>query len=128
MTTPARDIVSDALEIAGVGSVELPPEGAYVTRGLRALNDMMSGFKSRGHDVEHVPLSSGDNIALGDEYVEHLKYALAKRLAPVFQKPGLTGEALRLAEHGENVLNGNLSEVPEVTVPGDVFFTRRYFF
>lgn len=124
--TTARDIVSAAMDIVGAKDLGRDAEAQDFVPCLAALNDLLHGFKLKGHDLyEHVTLEASDDMLLGPEYDGHLKYILAKRIAPIFGDT-LSPEATRIAEHGENVIAGRLTTPLEMTTPGRELNSYRY--
>ena len=125
--TTVRNVIEDALDILGVTGIDFDADGTSVSKALRAYNTMISGFEGRGFDEAHTPAAANDAVAIGEQYVDGLSFALAKRLAPVMRK-SLSAEATRQAEHWENVLHGALRTPVEVTTNGGLSFmpSRKY--
>ncbi len=115
MTTTARDIVYGALRLIGsVPSGEVP-DAEEARDGLEALNRMLHGWKTRGVDIGHADLALGDAMVLADEYQEGVKYLLAVRLAPEYERP-LTPELASVADGAWRAIQMAYVSPTELTV------------
>jgi hypothetical protein len=85
--TTARDIITNSLRKIGAVALDEEPASHEAENALTTLNQMLSGFKTQGVDVEHVTLSLNDNVVLDDRWHEGLCYLLSTRLAPDYSQP-----------------------------------------
>lgn len=87
MATTARDTIHGALRLIGAVPSGEVPTAQEAADGLAALNGMLHGWKNRGVDLSHVDLALSDAIVPAEEFHEGIKYLLAVRLAPEYERP-----------------------------------------
>lgn len=115
MATTARDTVFGALRLIGAVPSGEAPTAQEAADGLAALNGMLHGWKNRGVDVTHVDLALSDAIALGDEFQEGIKYLLAVRLAPEYERSA-TPELVSIADNAWRAIQMAYGSPTDLTV------------
>lgn len=86
--TTMREIVEDAFEEIGVKKAEVSLTGDELQSGIRRCNDMLSEWSDIGILPAYEPVLNGDDtVAIERNAIGAVKYKLAIRLAPSFQKP-----------------------------------------
>jgi len=92
------EIVNDALEELGVKTAELPITNDEFQSGLRRCNDMLTEWQDAGIIVGYNEVTNNtDELELDRNAIAAVKYNLAVRLAPSFDKivtPALLGVAV----------------------------------
>lgn len=81
-----RDIANGALRRIGVLDIFEDADAATVEIAVAAFNGLMFEAKLAGWITEHTAQGLGDTLALDDAYIEPLKAAVGKRIAPDFGK------------------------------------------
>lgn len=117
MATTARDTVYGALRLIGAVPSGEVPAAQEAADGLAALNAMLHGWKNRGVDVSHVDLALSDAVALGQEFHEGVKYLLAVRLAPEYERPPAP-ELMSIADNAWRAIQMAHGSPTDLTVEG----------
>lgn len=85
MATTAQQLITEALRLIGAIEARETPSAEDAASGLSALNQMLDSWeKERVPGFSHTTLALGDNIALGDAWLEGIRFNLAVRLAPEY--------------------------------------------
>ena len=108
----AGDIVTRALQLAGVVPIGRTPGSKEATDGLNALNDMLAEWKADGIGIHVGTLATGDTLAAPDEHIRAIRYNLAVELAGLYGS-SISPRIEATAERGMAILNAAyLPEVP----------------
>jgi hypothetical protein len=87
-------IINDALSLIGVVSEGQDASAEQGEHALRSLNDMLAAWDV---DIGYFPqVSTAEDFPCDAKYSEAVKYALAVRLAPHYQRPA-SGELVAIA-------------------------------
>lgn len=112
MTTTIRDIVSDAIGRIGVLGNGQPMPNEMAQKTLRALNQMMSTWQSRGLNYQHSTLTLDDDWALGAELEGDVIALLALRMTDDYAPEAATPLLRRDARVGWSHIYGVLHDTP----------------
>lgn len=112
-----REVVQDAFEEIGVKTAEVPLTDDELQSGIRRCNDMLTEWDDIGIIVGYNPVLNGDDIIEVDRNaVAAIKYNLAIRLAPSFQK--IVGSALAALASGTlDVLMASNTDISNIAYP-----------
>lgn len=112
-----REVVQDAFEEIGVKTAEVPLTDDELQSGIRRCNDMLTEWDDIGIIVGYNPVLNGDDIIEVDRNaVAAIKYNLAIRLAPSFQK--IVGNALAALASGTlDVLMASNTDISNIAYP-----------
>lgn len=111
--THVLDTIKGALRSLQVIESGEEPSNSEVEDAVMNLNLMMHGWRNRGVNVDHVDLSSTDELKLDPRHHEGVMYLLAIRLAPEYEK-AVSAEVAVLAEAGWRGIQSHF------TVPNDL--------
>lgn len=115
--TTMREVVQDAFEEIGVKTAEVPLTNDELQSGIRRCNDMLTEWDDIGIIFGYVPALNGDDeINVDRNAVGAVKYNLAVRLAPSFQKV-VSSALASLASGTLNVLMASSADIGEVAYP-----------
>ena len=85
--TTMREVVEDALEEIGVKTAEIALTSDELQSGIRRANDMLLEWADLGLTPSYQEVIYGDDsINVDRNAISAIKYSLAMRLAPSFQK------------------------------------------
>ena len=85
MATTAHQLITESLRLIGVIEAGEQASAEDAASGLSTLNQMLDGWeKERLPNFSHTTLALGGNIALGDAWLEGIRFNLAVRLAPEY--------------------------------------------
>lgn len=115
--TTIREVVEDAFEELGVKTAEVPLTNDELQSGIRRCNDMLADWDDSGVIVGYIPVLNGDDtINIDRNAVGAVKYNLAIRLAPSYQK--IVGNALAMLA-GETLqsLEASMSDLSIIAYP-----------
>ncbi len=112
-----REVVQDAFEEIGVKTAEVPLTSDELQSGIRRCNDMLTEWGDIGIIFGYIPVLNGDDtINVDRSAVGAIKYNLAIRLAPSFQK--VVGNALvAIASGSMEVLMASSSNIGTISYP-----------
>lgn len=112
-----REVVQDAFEEIGVKTAEVPLTDDELQSGIRRCNDMLTEWDDIGIIVGYNPVLNGDDIIEVDRNaVAAIKYNLAIRLAPSFQK--IVGNTLAALASGTlDVLMASNTDISNIAYP-----------
>ena len=112
-----REVVSDSFEELGVKTAEVPLTDDELQSGIRRCNDMLLEWSDIGIITGYNEVLNGDDILEVDRSaIAAVKYNLAIRLAPSFQK--IIGNALAvLADSTLDVLLASNADLSNVAYP-----------
>lgn len=115
--TTMREVVEDAFEEVGVKTAEVPLTDDELQSGIRRCNDMLTEWDDIGIIFGYTPVLNGDDtISVERNAIGAVKYNLAIRLAPSFQK--VVGNALvALASGTMEILMASNSDLSNVAYP-----------
>lgn len=115
--TTIREVVEDAFEEIGVKTAEVPLTDDELQSGIRRCNDMLTEWDDIGIIFGYTPVLNGDDtINVERNAIGAVKYNLAIRLAPSFQK--VVGNALvALASGTMEILMASNSDLSNVAYP-----------
>lgn len=115
--TTIREVVEDAFEEIGVKTAEVPLTDDELQSGIRRCNDMLTEWDDIGIIFGYTPVLNGDDtIIVERNAIGAVKYNLAIRLAPSFQK--VVGNALvALASGTMEILMASNSDLSNVAYP-----------
>lgn len=83
----AEEMVEDALTEIRVKPIGVDLEDAYVTRGIRALNQMMAAYSAIGRGLGYTPIAAKtETVTVPDWAEEYVMLDLAMTLAESFGK------------------------------------------
>ncbi len=89
------------------------PSASEGVDALQNLNEMMHGWRNRNVNVDHVTLTLTDELKIDERHHEGIRYLLAVRLAPEYEK-AVSVEVATLAESGWRGIQSHF------TVPNDL--------
>ncbi len=120
--TTIREVVEDAFEELGVKTAEVPLTNDELQSGIRRCNDMLTEWDDIGIIVGYTPVLNGDDeINVERNAVGAVKYNLAIRLAPSFQK--VVGNALAAIASGTlDVLMASNANISDIAFPDTLPF------
>jgi len=112
-----REVVSDSFEELGVKTAEVPLTDDELQSGIRRCNDMLLEWDDIGIITGYNELLNGDDVLNVDRSaIAAIKYNLAIRLAPSFQR--VVGNALvALASGTMEILMASNSDLSNVAYP-----------
>lgn len=112
-----REVVSDAFEEIGVKTAEVDLTDDELQSGIRRCNDMLLEWDDIGVITGYNEVLNGDDtIEVERNAIAAVKYNLAIRLAPSFQK--VVGSALAaLASGTTDVLLASNSDISNIAYP-----------
>ena len=115
--TTIREVVQDAFEEIGVKTAEVSLTGDELQSGIRRCNDMLLEWDDIGIIVGYSEvLNCDDVINVERNAIGAIKYNLAIRLAPSFQKP--IGAALVTIAGGTmDVLMASSTDISNIAYP-----------
>lgn len=115
--TTIREVVQDAFEEIGVKTAEVSLTGDELQSGIRRCNDMLLEWDDIGIIVGYSEVLNGDDVInVERNAIGAIKYNLAIRLAPSFQKP--VGIALAaLASGTMEVLMASNTDISNIAYP-----------
>ena len=115
--TTMRVLVEDAFEEIGVKTAEVPLTNDELQSGIRRCNDMLLEWDDIGIIVGYSEVLNGDDTVTVDRNaVAAVKYNLAIRLAPSYQK--LVGAALAALASGTiEVLMASSTDLSNIAYP-----------
>ena len=115
--TTMRVLVEDAFEEIGVKTAEVPLTNDELQSGIRRCNDMLLEWDDIGIIVGYSEVLNGDDtVNVERNAVAAVKYNLAIRLAPSYQK--LVGAALAdLASGTIEVLMASSTDLSNIAYP-----------
>ena len=112
-----REVVQDAFEEIGVKAAEVSLTGDELQSGIRRCNDMRLEWDDIGTITGYIELLNGDDVLNIDRNaVGAVKYNLATRLAPSFQKP-ITIELATLARNTLDTLMASGTDLSNIAYP-----------
>lgn len=95
--TTMREVIQDAFEEIGVKTAEVSLTADELQSGIRRCNDMLIAWSDLGYIVGYIEVLNGDDkMNIDRSAVGAVKYNLAMKLAPSYQKvvtPALAGNA-----------------------------------
>jgi hypothetical protein len=120
--TTIREVVEDAFEEIGVKTAEVPLTDDELQSGIRRCNDMLTEWDDIGIIFGYTPVLNGDDtINVERNAVGAIKYNLAIRLAPSFQR--VVGNALAALAGGTlDVLKASNTDISNVAYPDTLPF------
>lgn len=115
--TTMRVLVEDAFEEIGVKTAEVPLTNDELQSGIRRCNDMLLEWDDIGIIVGYSEVLNGDDtVNVERNAVAAVKYNLAIRLAPSYQK--LVGAALAALASGTiEVLMASSTDLSNIAYP-----------
>lgn len=115
--TTIREVIEDAFEEVGVKTAEVPLTDDELQSGIRRCNDMLTEWDDIGIIVGYNEVLNGDDVInVERNAIAAVKYNLAIRLAPSFQK--IVSNALAaLASGTMDVLLASNSDISEISYP-----------
>ena len=120
--TTARAVIKTSLRKLRVVAEGEEPSAQQITDGLEVLNNMLSGMKARGGDLEFEDIALTDDIPVPREHIESCGYLLAKRYNSEFGGE-LPPEVAQEAERSERIFQAYYSRY--VVSPPDKAIQRR---
>lgn len=112
-----REVVQDAFEEIGVKTAEVSLTGDELQSGIRRCNDMLTEWDDIGIIVGYNEVLNGDDtINVERSAISAVKYSLAIRLAPSYQKV-VSAALASLAGGTMDVLLASSSYIGEVELP-----------
>mgnify|MGYP003664930556 CR=1 FL=1 len=136
--TTMRLIVQDAFEEIGVKTAEIPLTNDELQSGIRRCNDMLTEWDNIGIVTGYIEAINGDdNVNLPRYSMSAIKYNLAVRLSPSYQK--VVSPALAAAASSSiDVLMASSTDLSNVAYPdtlplgsgndcGDFYNDSRFF-
>lgn len=115
--TTIREVVQDAFEEIGVKTAEIPLTDDELQSGIRRCNDMLLEWDDIGIIEGYNEVLNGDDvISVERSAIGAVKYNLAIRLAPSFQKP-ISASLASLASGTMSVLLASNSYIGEIAYP-----------
>lgn len=111
------EVIEDAFEEIGVKTAEVHLTSDETQSGLRRCNDMLTEWDDIGIITGYIPITNvDDTINVERNAIAAVKYNLAIRLAPSFQKP--VGLALAAIASGTlKVLMASNTDLSQVAYP-----------
>ena len=110
-------IVEDAFEEIGVKTAEVPLTADELQSGIRRCNDMLLEWDDIGIIVGYTEVLNGDDtVNIERNAVGAVKYSLAIRLAPSFQKP-ITAALAAIASGTLDVLMASSTDLSNIAYP-----------
>ena len=117
MAVTMLEVVEDAFEEIGVKKAEVSLTGDELQSGIRRCNDLLNSWVDIGYIVGYNPVINGsDTLEISDSAVGAVKYALATRLAPSYQKPITQSLATIAGSTFETMINAK-AYIGEVAYP-----------
>jgi len=115
--TTMREVVSDSFEEIGVKTAEVPLTDDELQSGIRRCNDMLLEWGDIGIIVGYNEVLNGDDVVnVERNAIGAVKYNLAIRLAPSFQK--VVGNALAALASGTlEVLMASNTDISNIAYP-----------
>ena len=115
--TTMREIVQDAFEEIGAKTAEVALTNDELQSGIRRCNDMLAEWSDIGVIVGYNEVLNGDDtVNIERNAVAAIKYNLAIRLAPSYQK--VVGSALAaIASGAMDVLLASNSDLSNIAYP-----------
>ena len=115
--TTMREVVEDAFEEIGVKKAEVELTNDELQSGIRRANDLLVSWDAIGYIIGFNPVFNADDILeIEPAAVSAVKYNLATRLAPSYQKP-ITIELATIAADSFNILINQNVFIGEVAYP-----------
>ncbi len=115
--TTMREVVQDAFEEIGVKTAEVALTNDELQSGIRRCNDMLLEWDDIGTIVGYNEVLNGDDVIEVDRNaVGAIKYNLAIRLAPSFQKV-ITPALVALSTTTLDTLMASNTNIGEITYP-----------
>lgn len=115
--TTMRVIVEDAFEEIGVKTAEVELTGDELQSGIRRCNDMLTEWNDTGIIVGYNEVLNGDDtVNIERNAIGAVKYSLALRLAPSFQKP-ITTALVTIANSTLEALMASSSDLSNIAYP-----------
>ncbi|QDP63206.1 MAG: putative peptidoglycan hydrolase [Prokaryotic dsDNA virus sp.] len=115
--TTIREVVEDAFEEIGVKTAEVPLTNDELQSGIRRCNDMLTGWDDIGIIVGYTEVLSGDDTMKVDRSaVGAIKYNLAVRLAPSYQKV-VSATLFALSTSTLDILMASNTDLSEIAYP-----------
>lgn len=112
-----RVIVEDAFEEIGVKTAEVELTGDELQSGIRRCNDMLLEWDDIGVIVGYSEVLNGDDtVNVERNAIGAVKYNLAIRLAPSFQKP-ITAALATVAGSTLDVLLASNTDLSNIAYP-----------
>ena len=112
-----REIVQDAFEEIGVKKAEVALTDDELQSGIRRCNDLLTSWDAIGYIVGYNPVTNGDDtLELEPAAISAVKYNLAARLAPSYQKT-VTQELAAIAGDSFNILINQNIHIGDVAYP-----------
>jgi hypothetical protein len=113
-----REVVQDAMEEIGVKTAEIELTGDELQSGIRRCNDMLLEWEDSGVIAGYSEVLNGDDVLNIDRSaVGAVKYNLAIRLAPSYQKA--VGHALvAIAQSTMEAVQASNSYIGDIAFPG----------
>ena len=117
MAVTMLEVVEDAFEEIGVKKAEVNLTGDELQSGIRRCNDLLNSWVNIGYIKKYNPVINGSDVMeLDDSEIGAVKYALATRLAPSYQKPITQALAAIASSSFDTMLNSN-AYIGEVAYP-----------
>lgn len=112
-----REVVQDAFEEIGVKTAEVPLTADELQSGIRRCNDMLTQWSDIGITPGYNEVLNGDDrLNLDRNAIGAVKYKLAIRLAPSYQKI-VTPSLIDAAEDAYNTLLASVTDLSNVAYP-----------
>lgn len=115
--TTMLEIVQDAMEEIGVKTAEVPLTNDELQSGIRRCNDLLTSWADIGTVPTYNPVLNGsDTVEIETSAVGAVKYNLAIRLAPSYQKV-ITPALKLMADESLAMLEASVSFIGNVAYP-----------
>ena len=111
------EIVEDALEEIGVKTAEISLTSDELQSGIRRVNDMLAEWSDLGLTPGYIEVLNGvDTLNVDRNAISAIKYNLAIRLSPSYQKP-ITQALAMLASETKSALETSAVFIGDVAFP-----------